>query len=70
MIDTDLNINKVMNKQENIETLKKQLDELSQKLEHIKVLAGKEQGRWVVLNSDEAPEWTMPFKKIINIIEN
>lgn len=70
MIDTDLNNNKIMNKNESIESLKKQLDELSQKLENIKALAGKEQGRWIFLNTDEAPEWTMPFKKIINIIEN
>ncbi len=58
------------NQIENAETLSQQVQMLSKKLEEIKYLAGKEQGRWADFNDQSySPEWTIPFKKIIHIIE-
>jgi hypothetical protein len=68
---TDIEENKIMSTKKNeSDDLRQQLAELSEKLEYIKVLAGKEQGRWAEFGVSEAPEWTTPFKKIIKIIEN
>lgn len=60
------------NKEENLNTseLLEQVQMLSQKLEEIKALAGKEQQRWVGMDLKGSPQWTVPFKKIIRIIEN
>jgi hypothetical protein len=68
---TDIEEHKIMSTKKNeSDDLRQQLAELSEKLEYIKVLAGKEQGRWAEFGAGEAPEWTAPFKQIIRIIEN
>ena len=63
-------ITKHIEKSENIDELVNQIQVLSQKLEEIKILAGKEQQRWVSMDEGNSPIWTLPFKKIVKIIEN
>ncbi len=51
--------------------LQNQIIELSEKLNAIKMLADREQGRWAGMDTlDIMPAWAIPFKKIVDIIEN
>ncbi len=59
------------NPMEDVSDLKAQIAELSEKLNTIKMLADREQGRWADMDTtNNVPAWAIPFKKIVGIIEN
>lgn len=62
--------NQVMNTKTDVEQLNEKIEKLSSKLNEIKTLALKQQGRWYEVASTECPATILPYKKLLEIIEN